>query len=1027
MRPVLQIPAVRRLQRGATLALLGAALLGPACGPAAEPAQEAGRPPNVLILMADDWNWPQSEGVSDPNLRTPTFDRIAAEGVRFRNAFVDSPSCTPSRAALLTGMRPWMLETGVHLWGALPAKFETYTDLLEGAGYLVGYSGKGWGPGYLVEARRQDNPAGRIVVGDPPGRAWDSRDRVATFEEFLARRDEGQPFHFWFNTSEPHRPYDWQSGLRRGMSLDDVVVPPTLPDTEETRTDLADYYYEVESFDAAAARLMAHLEEIGELENTIVVMTGDNGMPFPRAKMTLYDLGTRVPLAVRWPARGGGGRVVDDFVTFSDLAPTFLQAAGVAPPAAMSGRSFLAAIESDESGLLDAERTRAFSSIELHCGRYPMRGIRTPDYLFVRNYEPERPVNVCADYWEGEAGYSPTWISVLALDEASDMYQRIVGARPAEELYDLAADPYQLDNVAGDAAYASVRESLAGELDAELRRTGDPRVDGRHEEVFYIPHQENARLRDRSDALMPSAAALEAHMRFLASDSLRGREPGTEGFDVAAAYVENEFRLLELRPAGDDGSFLQPVPLQVSRRDTAAARMEIRTSEGVRTLTSLEDFVIDAEPAQPSSAVTAAVVFAGFGIEAPDLGVDDYQGLDVEGKIVLTFAGAPGHLPTDEKAHLSRDETKARTADAHGAVGMLRVYPTATGQPDPFARAARGAEAGSMSWVAADGRGHDPAPGLRAGAVVSARTAELLFEGAARPFSEVSAAIVDSQAGQVGDEMPGGAVVGFDLPVEVSLSQASRYDGFASPNVVALLPGSDPRLRGEHVVITAHLDHVGVGRPDATGDDIYNGAGDNASGTAVLLEIARLLAANPARRSVVFVAATAEERGLVGSDYFAHNPPVPIDSIIANINLDSGVFLYDFTDIIPFGTLHSSLDDNVRRVAAQLGLEVGTDPLPDEALFTRSDHYRFVQQGIPSMFFMCGMTARDPSIDGLTELRRYVAEHLHRPSDEIDLPWDYTAAARYAGFVAEVSRDVADTEMRPTWNEGGVFSRIERR
>ncbi len=487
-------------QRFSALGLLGVAVLGLSCGGApAEPGISAPTTsrPNVLILMADDWNWPQSEEVDDPNLRTPTFDRIAAEGVRFRNAFVNSPSCTPSRAALLTGMHPWMLETGVHLWGALPAKFDTYTDMLEDAGYLVGYSGKGWGPGYLVEARREDNPAGRIVVGEPPGRAWDSRDRVDTFEDFLARRDEGQPFHFWFNTGEPHRPYDWQSGVRRGMRLEDVVVPPTLPDTEETRTDLADYYYEVELFDSAAAELVAHLEEIGELDNTIVVMTGDNGMPFPRAKMTLYDLGTRVPLVVRWPARAGGGRVVDDFVTFADLAPTFLQAAGVEPSPAMSAHSFLDALESEASGLLDADRTRAFASIELHCGRYPMRSIRTSEYLYVRNFEPERPINVCADYWETEAGYSPTWISVLALDHASDMYQRVVGARPMEELYDIAVDPYQLNNVARDPDYDSIRDSLAAELDAELRRTGDPRIEGRHEEVFYVPHQENARLRNR--------------------------------------------------------------------------------------------------------------------------------------------------------------------------------------------------------------------------------------------------------------------------------------------------------------------------------------------------------------------------------------------------------------------------------------------------------------------------------------------------------------------------------------------------
>jgi len=476
------------------LTLLGVTLLVLAC----RKDQEAHHPrPNILILMADDWNWPQSEGVTDPNILTPTFDRITEEGVYFSNAFVNSPSCTPSRAAMLTGMHAWMLETGVHLWGALPEKFETYTDALERAGYLVGYSGKGWGPGYLEESGRSYNPAGRIVVGPEPGRNWDSPDRVTSLEAFLALRAEGQPFHFWLNTSEPHRPYEWQSGVCRGMQLEAVVVPPTLPDTDETRTDLADYYYEVEQFDLVAGDLIAYLEETGELDNTIVVMTGDNGMPFPRAKMTLYDLGTRVPLAVRWPDQVVGGRVVEDFVTLADLAPTFLEVAGIEPLPAMSAQSFLPALESGASGLLDPERIRVFSSIELHCGRYPMRAIRTSEYLYVRNYEPERPINVCAEYWESEAGYSPTWVSVLALDSASAMRQRIIGKRPAEELYDLSADPFQLHNIADDAGYASVRGLLASELEAELRRTGDPRVEGLHEEVFYIPHQENARLRNR--------------------------------------------------------------------------------------------------------------------------------------------------------------------------------------------------------------------------------------------------------------------------------------------------------------------------------------------------------------------------------------------------------------------------------------------------------------------------------------------------------------------------------------------------
>lgn len=517
------------------------------------------------------------------------------------------------------------------------------------------------------------------------------------------------------------------------------------------------------------------------------------------------------------------------------------------------------------------------------------------------------------------------------------------------------------------------------------------------------------------DGSARSADVLEAHVRFLSGDALQGRAPGTDGYDAAADYVATHFALLDLEPAGDGGTYMQSVPLHISRRDSEAASMVLHAAGGDLPLVSPDDFVVDVEPGQASSFVRAPVVVVGHGIEAPELGIDDYAGVDVEGKVVLTFVGATNLLSADMKAHLGREETKAKSAAAHGAVGMLRVYPTMADQRDPFVRAGQGGGGGSMTWRENDGRGHDVAPTLAAGATISQQTAMRLLDGSGRSLGEISNAAV------------AGRDASAELPVEVSISQATTYEGFESPNVVGLLPGADPALRGEHVVITAHLDHVGVGRPDATGDDIFNGAGDNASGTAVLLEVARALAANPPRRSVIFVAATAEERGLVGADYFIHKPPVPAAHIVANINLDSGVFLYDFADIIPFGTAYSTLDDNVRRVAAALGLGVGEDPLPEEALFTRSDHYRFVQQGIPSMFFMCGMTARDPAIDGITELRGYVANHLHKPSDEIDLPWDWQGAARYAQFVGEVTRDVADADDRPTWHDDNVFARIGRR
>ena len=428
--------------------------------------------------------------------------------------------------------------------------------------------------------------------------------------------------------------------------------------------------------------------------------------------------------------------------------------------------------------------------------------------------------------------------------------------------------------------------------------------------------------------------------------------------------------------------------------------------------------MIAAEPLHADSSATAAVVFVGYGVEAPELGIDDYRGLNVEGKIVLTLAGVPDHLPNEERAHLANNRTKARTAARHGAVGLLRASRPVDGQPDPFERAVASSTSIGISWVDPLGEPYDATPELRVGADVSPTTAAAMFAGAERSFADIGV--------QANTAKPDGVPTGFELPVKVTLTQHSIHGEFESLNVVGFLEGSDPDLRDEAVVVTAHLDHVGVGRP-VNGDAIYNGAGDNASGAAVLMEIGYGLAAanTRPRRSILFVAVTAEERGLVGSDYFIHNSPVSIGNIVANVNLDSGVFLYDFADIIPFGSLHSSLEASVQRIADRMGLAIGTDPMPEQGLFVRSDHYRFVQQGIPSIFFMLGLTALDDGIDGLTELRRYVTDHLHRPSDDMSLPWDFEAGAKYARFVMQFIRDVADADDRPTWNDGDVFARGE--
>lgn len=427
--------------------------------------------PNILIMMADDWNWPHLPGIEEPNINTSTFDWLREEGVTFQNAFVDSPSCTPSRAALLTGRHPWELETGVNLWGALPAKFQVYPDLLEEAGYTTGYSGKGWGPGRLEETGRSRNPAAAA--------------KYKNFEEFYVEKDPKKPFLFWFNTGDPHRPYEWQSGIRSGKKTKDVIVPPIWPDTEKVRIDLLDYLTEVERYDTWCGKIIEFLKEKGDLDNTIILMTGDNGMPFPRAKMTLYDLGTHVPLAIRWPDTIEKGRLVTDMVSLSDLAPTFLETAGIEPPKSMSSKSILSILQSKKSGLIDPNRTQVFSSIEQHCGRYPRRAIQTHDYLYIRNYETERQINLCRGYWEGDKGYSPTWVALKELDPESEMFLRVDGPLPAEELYRLKDDPYQMSNLANDPAFAKTKNELRDRLKKEQKATKDPRILGTYEEIFY--------------------------------------------------------------------------------------------------------------------------------------------------------------------------------------------------------------------------------------------------------------------------------------------------------------------------------------------------------------------------------------------------------------------------------------------------------------------------------------------------------------------------------------------------------------
>jgi N-sulfoglucosamine sulfohydrolase len=445
--------------------------------------------PNVLLAIADDWCHPHASAYGSKFVRTPAFDRVAREGVLFRNAFTATPGCSPSRAALLTGMHSWQLrEAGTHA-SSFPADLTGYPQVLERAGYFVGFCGKGWGPGNFRATGWPHNPCGRdysVRLANPP-EGIGNTDYAASFASFLKQRPKDQPFCFWYGGKEPHRAYAKASGLAAGKRLEDAEVPPFLPDTPEVRSDLLDYALEVEYFDAQLGKLLDAIDAAGERDNTLVIVCSDNGMPFPRAKANLYEYGTHMPLAIRWPAKVPAGRSVDDFCGHVDLAPTILAAAGQTPT--MSGRSLLPTLTSDKSGLVDASRDHVYLARERHSSArpgnlgYPCRAIRTAEYLYIHNFKPDLwPAGdpITADevtaYHDIDGG--PTKSLLVAGGEPSfaRFLDLAVAKRPAEELFRLVDDPATIRNLAADPAHAAAKAKLRARLDDYLAKTNDARL-----------------------------------------------------------------------------------------------------------------------------------------------------------------------------------------------------------------------------------------------------------------------------------------------------------------------------------------------------------------------------------------------------------------------------------------------------------------------------------------------------------------------------------------------------------------------
>lgn len=450
--------------------------------------------PNILLAISDDQSWLHTGTLGCRAVHTPAFDRIAAEGVLCSNAFCTAPQCSPNRASLLTGRHLWQnAEAGTHA-SSFPRRLIVYPDLLENAGYAVGFTGKPWGPGNWRVSGWPRNPVGeefnQAKTATPPSSGIARDDYAANFKLFLAQIERNRPFCFWYGCQEPHRDYERGSGLNAGKKLEEVVVPPFLPDTEAVRSDLLDYLLEIEWFDRHLAEMMNLLAERGELDDTLIIVTSDNGMPFPRAKANLYEFGVHLPLAVRYPAAVPQGRRIDDLISFVDLAPTLLEAAGLAAPDTMTGRSIWPLLTADKCGILDSCRDHVLFGRERHTHArpdnlgYPSRAIRTHQYLYIWNIKPERwPVGDPQGFYDVDASPSKEYILEHRSQESfADFFALAFGVRSEEELYDVTADPACLNNLAQLESHASIRQDLRARLESQLQTQGDPRMNG--SEVF---------------------------------------------------------------------------------------------------------------------------------------------------------------------------------------------------------------------------------------------------------------------------------------------------------------------------------------------------------------------------------------------------------------------------------------------------------------------------------------------------------------------------------------------------------------
>jgi len=511
------------------------------------------------------------------------------------------------------------------------------------------------------------------------------------------------------------------------------------------------------------------------------------------------------------------------------------------------------------------------------------------------------------------------------------------------------------------------------------------------------------------DGLKPEA--LRAHMRFLADDRLEGRATGTRGYELAAAYLATQFEAAGLSPAGaPNNTWYQEVPFRRLERDPERGGLALVRGGREKPLTRDSDYILGNDPVHEEASITAPLAFAGFGISAPELGYDDYALVDVKGKIAVILSGGPPRFPSEKRAYYSSTLMKTRTAAARGAVGIINVRTPVDEARAPWFRAVNQAKLPGMRWLDANGVPNESYPQLQVTATLSRPGADALFADSPVPLARVFAA---------GDS---GRAQGFDLPAQARAWTHTSHSKAESPNVAGVLRGSDPKLRDEYVVITAHLDHLGIGVP-VNGDSIHNGFYDNATGSGALIELARAFAALPERpkRSLLFVAVTGEEKGLQGSDHFAHFPTVPAERIVADVNMDMFVMFQPMHEVIVFGGEHSSLGPIAERAARAAGLTPVPDPSPEEVVFVRSDQFSFVRQGIPSVYPVLAGAQHVAPGDSLSPMQRWRRTIYHSPQDDASQPMDLASGARFLRMQFLLALEVANAAARPSWNRGDFF------